>query len=519
MPPDDRQLLADFARGDQPAFAALVDRHGPLVWGVCRRATSSEPLAEDAFQAVFVILARRAKGLHLRTSLANWLFGVACKVANRAAQREYRRKLRERTAARRPADNSAPEADRAGPEWADTLRVLDEELARLSEKYRGPLVACYLQGKTQDEAAAELGWTVFTLRRRLAAARDLLRERLTRRGATFYTALFAGAVLASVGFAAPVPTALPSHTLTTISADALPAGVASLVGTSAVPGFVLAMAGVLIAVGGLFAIVAVLQQPATVTTSNATSPPTTAPITPVPNSPAWVTVRGRVVWPGDIPNPEVLNVTGADKPACCANGPLVSNQLLIDPKTRGVRNVVVWLRPDSADRTASWPADRVHPTLQNPVPRQHTLDQPECQFEPRVIAAREGDTLLVGNSSAIRHNVTFSDRWAVEFDRTLSASEWKESGQLSADRIPAAIRCSIHPWMQAHLRVFDHPHFAVTDADGRFEIPLAPAGRCRVVYWHELGFHRGKDGALGFATELTGDRIELPAVELDLPKR
>jgi len=87
MPSDDRQLLADFARGDQSAFAAIVERHGPLVWGVCRRATSSEPLAEDAFQAVFVVLARRAKGLHLRTSLANWLFGVACKVANRAAQR------------------------------------------------------------------------------------------------------------------------------------------------------------------------------------------------------------------------------------------------------------------------------------------------------------------------------------------------------------------------------------------------------------------------------------------------
>jgi RNA polymerase sigma factor (sigma-70 family) len=519
MPPDDRQLLADFARGDQSAFAALVERHGPLVWGVCRRATSSDPLAEDAFQAVFVILARRAKGLHLRTSLANWLFGVACKVANRAAQREHRRKLRERTAARRPADDSAPEADRAGPEWADTLRVLDEELARLSEKYRGPLVACYLQGKTQDEAAAELGWTVFTLRRRLAAARDLLRERLTRRGATLFTALFAGAVFANVGFAAPVPAALPAHTLSAVSANTLPAGVASLVGSSAMPAVVLTAAGLLLAVGGVFALLVVLQPPATPFTSNTASPPATAPITPVPDSPTWVTVRGRVVWPGDIPKPQELNVTGADKPTCCANGPLVSNQLLIDPNSRGVRNVVVWLRPDSDDRTASWPADRIHPTLRNPPPRQHTLDQPQCQFEPRVIAAREGDTLLVGNSSALRHNVTFSDRWAVEFDRTLSASEWRESGPLSADRIPAAIRCSIHPWMQAHLRVFDHPYFAVTDADGRFEIKVAPSGRCRVVYWHELGFHRGRDGALGFATDLAGERVELPAVELELPKR
>jgi plastocyanin len=231
-----------------------------------------------------------------------------------------------------------------------------------------------------------------------------------------------------------------------------------------------------------------------------------------------VTVRGRVVWKGDIPKAEVLNIDGADKPECCRNGPVASNQLLIDPTTRGVKNVVVWLRPDSDDRTAAWPADRVHPTLRNPLPVQHEIDQPACQFEPRVIAARDGDSLLVKNSSPIRHNVTFTDRWTVDFDRTLSASEVKEAGPLSADRIPAAIRCTLHPWMQAHLRVFDHPHFAVTDADGRFEIKLAPAGTCRVVYWHELGFHKGKAGALGFAAELSGELVTLPAVELDLPK-
>lgn len=519
MPSDDRQLLAEFARGDQSAFASIVDRHGPLVWGVCRRATSSEPLAEDAFQAVFVILARRAKRLHLRTSLANWLFGVACKVANRAAQREHRRKLRERTAARRPDDNSAPEADRAGPEWADTLRVLDEELAKLSEKYRGPLVACYLQGKTQDEAAAELGWTVFTLRRRLAAARDLLRERLTRRGAALFVALFAGAVFAGTGFAAPPPPTLAARTLTSATANSVPPSVAALVGSSAVPVLATVAVAVLVGVSGILAVFGAVHQPSAATTTHISSqstPPDTQPTTSPASS--WVTVRGRVVWKGDIPKTEELNVIGSDKPACCRNGPLASNQLLIDPKTRGVRNVVVWLRPDSDDRTATWPVDRVHPDLRNPIPVQHVLDQPECQFEPRVIAARDGDALLVKNSSAIRHNVTFTDRWMVDFDRTLSASEFKEAGPLSADRVPAMIRCTLHPWMQAHLRVFDHPYFAVTDGEGRFEIKLAPVGKCRVVYWHELGFHRGTAGALGFPSELNGEVIDLPAVELDLPK-
>ncbi len=518
MPPDDRQLLAAFARGDQSAFAAVVERHGPLVWGVCRRATSSEPLAEDAFQAVFVILARRAKGLTLRTSLANWLFGVAYKVANRAAQREYRRKLRERTVARRPADNAAPEADRAGPEWADTVRVLDEELAKLSEQYRGPLVACYLQGKTQDEAAAELGWTVFTLRRRLAAARDLLRERLTRRGAVLSVTLFAGAVFAGTGFAAPPPAGLPAQTLATAAANTLPASVAALVSTPSVPVLLTACVGVAVALGGVVAAVFASQTPAVPTANTAppAPPPTDTQPSPAP-PPAWVTVRGRVVWAGDLPTPVVLTIDGADKPECCRNGPVVSNQLLIHPASRGVKNVVVWLRPDSDDRAAAWPADRVHPTLRNPLPVQHEIDQPACQFEPRVIAARDGDSLLVKNSSPIRHNVTFTDRWTVDFDSTLSASEVREAGPLSADRLPAAIRCTLHPWMLAHLRVFDHPHFAVTDADGRFEITLAPAGRCRVVYWHELGFHKGKGGALGFAAELKGETADLPAVGLELP--
>lgn len=525
MPPDDRSLLASFARGDQSAFATLVDRHGPLVWGVCRRAIPNEALAEDAFQAVFLLLARKAKGLHLRTSLANWLFGVACRVANRAAAREHRQKLRERTAAvQRPADGSAPEADRAGPEWADTLRVLDEELARLSETYRGPLVACYLQGKTQDEAAADLGWTVFTLRRRLAAARDLLRERLTRRGATLFTALFAGAVFAGVGFAAPVPPGLAARAVAAATGT-VPAAVAALAvsGVSLTP----LLAAGLVIVAAAVGLAGLVRGPGEVATAVPTTPttspqtvPTTTPATrpAEPPTPAeWVTVRGRVLWLGVVPKPEVLDLgTSADKPACCAGGPVVSNRLLIDPATKGVRNVVVWLRPDSDDRAAPFPPDRIHPDLRNPVPVQRVLDQPNCQFEPRVIAAREGDSLLVRNSSAIRHNVTFTDRWAVDFNRTLSASEVLESDPLSADRLPATVRCTVHPWMEARLRVFDHPYFAVTDDQGRFELKQVPRGRWRVVYWHELGFHKGKDGALGFASEVTGD--DLPPVELELPK-
>jgi hypothetical protein len=114
--------------------------------------------------------------------------------------------------------------------------------------------------------------------------------------------------------------------------------------------------------------------------------------------------------------------------------------------------------------------------------------------------------------------VTFTDRWAVDISRTLSASEVIESDPLSSDTIPMSIRCTVHPWMQAYMRVFDHPYFAVTDADGRFEVKLAPAGKCRVVYWHELGYHRGTAGALGIAADLRSD-TELPPVPLALPRR
>jgi RNA polymerase sigma factor (sigma-70 family) len=518
MPPDDRSLLARFAAGDQAAFATLVDRHGPLVWGVCRRATRSAALAEDAFQAVFVILARKASVLTLRTSLANWLFGVAIRVAKRAARREERvKQVEQSAAANKPRDGAAPEADRGGAEWNDLMRVLDEELGQLSERHRGPLVACYLQGKTQDEAAVELGWTVFTLRRRLAEARDVLRARLTRRGATFALTLFAGAVFANVGFAAPLPPALAQTTvavgMTVQTGGTIGGTVGLLAGSSS--GWSLLHA-ILVALGlGTIGVGGVTIAQATRPPTTADTSPTTGPMISEPE-PTWVTIRGRVIWPKgrEIPKPVVLSVT-ADKATCCRAGDLVSNKLVIDEMTRGVRNVVVWLRPDTDDRDAQFPADRIHPALRNAEPKLHEIDQPECQFEPRVIAARAGDKLLVKNSSAIAHNVNFTGN-GLEYNRTLPASKSEEKGPLDADHFPAVIRCNIHPWMEGRLRVFDHPYFAVTNEDDTFEIRHAPAGKWRIVYWHEMGYHRGKDGANGTPIEVKTTRT-LEDVEIELP--
>jgi RNA polymerase sigma factor (sigma-70 family) len=185
----DRELLERFtASGDEAAFAALLDRHGPMLLALCRRLLSDAHLADDVVQATFLVLARKAGTVRRRDSLASWLYGVAQRLARQARLAEAARLRREKRVAR-------GEAARGEPGWDDLLHVLDDELHRLPDRYRAPLLLCYLQGRTQDEAAKQLGWSLSTLRRRLEAGRDLLRGRMTRRGATLGAGLVAGVLV------------------------------------------------------------------------------------------------------------------------------------------------------------------------------------------------------------------------------------------------------------------------------------------------------------------------------------
>src|SRR5262249_39959626 len=155
------------------AFEQLVHRHGPLVLGVCRRLLRNRQDVEDAFQACFLVLVRKASTLKQQDSLANWLHGVAHRTALKARTMNARRYGREKQVAVMPEPAAR---------WSEIETWLDEELAHLPEKYRVPLILCDLEGRSIKEATRQLGWRQGTLAGRLSRARTMLAKRLTRRG-------------------------------------------------------------------------------------------------------------------------------------------------------------------------------------------------------------------------------------------------------------------------------------------------------------------------------------------------
>ncbi len=172
------QLLARYVgERDEVAFEAIVSRNGPMVLGICRRLLEDPNDVEDAFQATFLVLVKKARSLRDRDLLANWLYGVALRVATRSRRDRTRRRIRDRTVDRDNVVFDTNDHDR------DELRtVLDGEVARLPAKFRTPIVLCYLEGLTHDQAAERLRCPVGTIRSRMAKGRELLRSRLTRRG-------------------------------------------------------------------------------------------------------------------------------------------------------------------------------------------------------------------------------------------------------------------------------------------------------------------------------------------------
>ena len=196
---DDGQLLERFLTGrDAVAFGCLVERHGPMVRSVCRRALRDDHAADDAFQATFLLLVRKARTLRSANALGPWLHRVALRVAIRA----------ERSATKRRAKEFAsPEIlnRAASPEAADgdLSRLLHEAVDSLPEKYRAPIVMCYLEGRTHDEAAMTLRWPIGSVKGRLSRGREVLKARLARRGVVAPAALILAAMATEAGASVP----------------------------------------------------------------------------------------------------------------------------------------------------------------------------------------------------------------------------------------------------------------------------------------------------------------------------
>jgi hypothetical protein len=195
----------------------------------------------------------------------------------------------------------------------------------------------------------------------------------------------------------------------------------------------------------------------------------------------WGTIKGQVVWDGGaVPKPVVLNVD-KDKEHCLSKGEILKEEYVVNPKNNGVKWVAVYLM--SVDGlTKDIP---IHPSLEKIEKPVVELDQPCCKFEPHMLALREGQTLLVKNSSPIAHNVNVTGGGIPNFNQILPPGGQIKVADAKARPMPINVACNIHGWMSGKIFVLKNPYFAVTNDDGKFEIKNAPAGEYRLVAWHE----------------------------------
>ncbi len=232
----------------------------------------------------------------------------------------------------------------------------------------------------------------------------------------------------------------------------------------------------------------------------------------------WATIKGQVVFPKDkeLPKRATLNVT-QDKDHCTSKGDLLDESILVNAKNKGIKNVVVFLRPDDTDLKVEFPKNKIHPDDAKRKPGELVIDQPCCLFGPRVSVARVGDKLVVKNSAPVAHNFFWDTANNGTHNKTIpKQEEWKLPDPLVKENTPIQYKCTIHGWMTGYVRIFDHPYYAITDEDGKFEIKNAPVGKYRLVYWHENGVRGGAKGRAGEQVEIAGPTTEVKTVEFDV---
>lgn len=227
----------------------------------------------------------------------------------------------------------------------------------------------------------------------------------------------------------------------------------------------------------------------------------------------WTAVIGRVVLDGPVPVAAELKVN-KDEAHCLSKGKLLNEEWVVNPSTKAVKNVFVWL---ASDANGSGKALPVHPSLQDIPAAAVEIDQPVCAFVPRAVALREGQKLIVKNSSPVAHNVNWQGSQLKNPGSNVIVPSGKEHAipNLKADKFPVSIACNMHPWMRGYARVFDSPYFAVTGDDGTFEIKNAPTGKWHLFVWHEGAGWKGKSaGKNGEEVTLTAGSTDLGDLKL-----
>jgi RNA polymerase sigma factor (sigma-70 family) len=213
----DEELLDQFLNAEefesQEAFRTLVERHGSMVLGICRHVLGGYQDAEDAFQATFLVLAKKGGSIRNRRVLAGWLHEVAHRIAVKARASAVRRRTIERQGMAMAPPAIEPDNQNEAAAWNELRPVLHDEVERLPERYRIPVILSYLEGKTNEEVAALLRWPVGTVKGRLSRAREMLRSRLVRRGLALSAAFLMTALSHGTVFAEVVPAELVRRTV------------------------------------------------------------------------------------------------------------------------------------------------------------------------------------------------------------------------------------------------------------------------------------------------------------------
>ena len=229
----------------------------------------------------------------------------------------------------------------------------------------------------------------------------------------------------------------------------------------------------------------------------------------------WANIKGQIVWAGEVPKQAPVKVT-ANQNVCAMDKVALEEDYIINPKNKGVKDVFVWIRPTGADKKAPFPVAAINPDLLKLKAPGVEIDQPCCRFIPHVLAARQGQTMTIKNCMPIAHNAKWSSSENGDINPLLPpGGQFVLTKPLVAEPGVISLNCSIHGWMKRHVRVFDHPYYAVTDEDGKFEIKLAPTGKYSLFVHHPTnGWLDGKEGRNGKAMNIQPGDLDLGVIKM-----